>query len=78
MKLGITKKIITVSLFAIAMAFMESSIVIYLRELYYKGGFDFPLKMIPAFIGKVEFYREFCTVIMLIIIGILAGKTKSS
>ena len=71
----INKLIFLVTLFAIAMAFMESSVVIYLRELYYKSGFNFPLKIIPAFIGKVEFYRELCTVIMLIIIGILAGKT---
>ncbi|MBA3665171.1 MAG: hypothetical protein H0W61_13310 [Bacteroidetes bacterium] len=72
----IRKTIIWVSLFAIAMGFMESAVVIYLRELYYKTGFDFPLKIIPSFIGKVEFYRELGTVIMLVGIGIVAGKTK--
>jgi len=70
------KTIIWVSLFAIAMGFMESAIVIYLRELYYKTGFDFPLKTISPFIGKVEFFRELATIIMLIGIGIVAGKTR--
>lgn len=72
-----TKKIITwVSLFAIAMGFMESAVVIYLRELYYKTGFEFPLKQISPFIAKVEFSREIATIIMLVACGILAGKNK--
>jgi hypothetical protein len=70
------KTIIWVSLFAIAMGFMESAVVIYLRELYYKTGFDFPLKTISPFIGKVEFFRELATIIMLVGIGIVAGKNK--
>lgn len=72
----LTKTITWVSLFAVAMGFMESAVVIYLRELYYPSGFEFPLKMIPAFIGKVEFTREAGTVIMLVGIGVIAGKTK--
>jgi hypothetical protein len=71
------KKTITwVSLFAIAMGFMESAVVIYLRELYYQSGFEFPLKIIPPFIGKVEFMREVGTIVMLVGIGIVAGRTK--
>ena len=70
------KTIIWVSLFAIAMGFMESSVVIYLRQIYYKDGFQFPLRVIDAFIGRVEFIREFATIIMLIAIGFMAGKTK--
>jgi hypothetical protein len=72
-----TKKIIFwIALFAIAMGFMESAVVIYLRELYYKSGFVFPLKPIDAFVGKVEFCRELATIIMLIGIGYVAGKTR--
>lgn len=71
------KKTLTwVILFSLAMSFMESAVVIYLRELYYKTGFDFPLKEMPAFIGKVEFFREAGTIIMLVGIGIIAGKTS--
>ncbi|MCE3229425.1 MAG: hypothetical protein K0S32_3976 [Bacteroidetes bacterium] len=76
MNYSIKKTIIWVTLFAIAMGFLESSVVVYLRELYYKEGFTFPLKTIPPFIGKVEFYRELATIIMLVGIGIVAGKTK--
>lgn len=72
-----TKKIIIwVSFFAIAMGFMESAVVIYLRELYYKNGFEFPLKQISPFIAKVEFFREIATIIMLLGCGIIAGKNK--
>lgn len=72
-----TKKLITwVCLFAIAMGFMESAVVVYLRELYYKGGFEFPLKQISPFVAKVEFFREIATIIMLVGCGIMAGKNK--
>lgn len=70
------KTLVWVSLYAIAMGFLESAVVIYLRELYYKDGFDFPLKPISPFIGRVEYYREVATVVMLIACGILAGRSK--
>lgn len=70
------KTIIWVSLFAIAMGFMESAVVIYLRELYYKTGFDFPLKQISPYVAKIEFFREIATIIMLVGCGIMAGKNK--
>lgn len=72
-----TFKIVTwLSLFAIAMGFLETSVVVYLRELYYPKGFDFPLVEIPKHIAIVEFWREVATIIMLLGAGIMAGKTK--
>jgi hypothetical protein len=76
MKAETYKKLIWITLFAIAMGFMESAVVIYLREIYYPGGFNFPLVIIPNKIAIVEFGREFATIIMLIGIGFMAGKTK--
>lgn len=71
------KKIwIWVTLFAVSMAFMESAVVIYLREIYYKTGFEFPLKSISPLIARVEFFRELATIIMLIGMGIVAGNSK--
>ncbi len=67
------KKLIWVTLYAIAMGFLETAVVIYLRELYYQDGFSFPLRAIPPAIGRVEFLREVATVIMLLACGILAG-----
>jgi hypothetical protein len=65
-------------LFAIAMGFMETAVVVYLRELYYPRGFDFPLAMIPNKIAVTEFWREAATIIMLVGTGIMAGKTRLS
>jgi hypothetical protein len=67
------KKIIWLILFAIAMGMLESAVVIYLRELYYKDGFGFPLKTIPVSIARVETWREVATIVMLAGVGILTG-----
>jgi hypothetical protein len=68
------RTIIFLTIFSIAMGFMESAIVIYLRELYYPLGFDFPLAPVRLTITYVEFAREAATIIMLLIIGIIAGR----
>ena len=59
-----------ITLFGVSMAFFESSIVIYLRELYYPEGFSFPLKHIDPHIGVTELIREFFSLIM--IVGVAA------
>ena len=56
------------------MAFLESSVVVYLRALYYPDGFNFPLKAIDANIALTEIIREAATLIMLVGAGIIAGK----
>ena len=70
-------KITVVSLFAIAMGFLEAVVVVYLREIYYPEGFDFPLVIIEPRIFGIELVREVTTLIMLIAIGLLAGQTKN-
>jgi hypothetical protein len=47
------------------MAFLESAVVVYLRELYYPDGFQFPLTGIPADIFLTELGREAATILML-------------
>ncbi|MCB2221868.1 MAG: hypothetical protein KQI35_15870 [Bacteroidetes bacterium] len=59
------------------MGFMESSVVVYLREIYYPNGFSFPLQPIDGPIALTEILREAATLIMLITIGILTGRTKT-
>ena len=44
MKKETQKTLLIVTIYAIAMGFLESVVVIYLRKLYYPNGFDFPLK----------------------------------
>lgn len=70
-------KIVWLSLFSIAMGFMESAVVVYLREIYYPNGFSFPLVPIGNNIALVEFLREAATIIMLFGIGVLTGKSAA-
>jgi len=72
----ITKTILYLSVFSIAMGYMETSIVVYLRKLYYPSGFNFPLIPVTPDIAITEFWREAATIIMLIGIGVMVGKNK--
>jgi hypothetical protein len=69
--------LILVTVFSIAMGFMESSVVIYLREILYPEGFTFPLNSMPVELSLAECLREAATLIMLVTIGLMAGKTFS-
>jgi len=64
-----------VAIFAIAMGFLEAIVVVYIRELYYPQGFSFPLELLPPRIFVIELVREFSTMIMLLSIGFLIGKS---
>lgn len=65
-----------ITLFSIAMGYLETSVVVYLREIYYPRGFQFPLMMMPDSAVRIELLREMATLIMLAGIGVLAGKSK--
>jgi len=69
------QRIIWLCIFSVAMAFVESSVVIYLRNLYYPDGFDFPLSAGSKEILFVELGREFSTIIMLVSVAVLTGKS---
>jgi hypothetical protein len=64
-----------VTIFSIAMGFFESAVVIYMREILYPGGFEFPLATIEIDLAITEVIREAATLIILLSIGILAGRT---
>ena len=68
-------KLAVISIFGIAMAFLETVIVVYLRKMYYPIGFNFPLNPnIESWVYSVEWFREIFTVVMLLCICILAAK----
>ena len=71
-----SKLLLWVTIFSVAMGMLESSVVIYLREMYYPGGFQFPLKATSYTIAVTEFFRELATLIMLLGIGMLVGRNK--
>jgi len=60
-----TKKLIWLAVYAAAMAYIESAVVVYLRELYYPEGFTFPVQHTPIKIALVEIGREAATLVML-------------
>ena len=60
--------------FAVGMAFVEAAVVVYLRELYYPGGFSFPLKTLPTDLAIVEISREVATLLMLATVGWLSAR----
>src|SRR5690349_15252456 len=68
------KTLIVIGIFCIAMAALESAVVVYLRALYYPGEFTVAMKLIEVRILLVEIAREFATIVMLWAIGHLAGK----
>ncbi len=68
------KKIFWLGLFGIAMGFLEAAVVIYLRELYYPGGFVFPLATFPVRFLTVEWLREISTILMLVSIAWVSGE----
>jgi len=71
-----TGKIIWLAIFAIAMAFIESAVVVYLRAIFYPDGFKFPLKAITDHKIVIEVFREAATLFMLLSVTFLAGKKR--
>ena len=69
------KQLLWLAFFSVAMGFLEAAVVIYLRHLYYPGGFKFPLSMMPENILITELLREVATLIMLTGVAVLSGRS---
>lgn len=69
-----TRNLIWLTIFSIAMGFMEAAVVIDLKHIYYPEGFKFPLVPIDGKLAVVEMWREAATMIMLLSVGILSAK----
>ena len=74
---NLIRALIVISLFAIAMGLLESAVVIYLRDILYPGGFAFPLNPVREDLVWTEMLRELATLIMLLGVGLLAGRNSS-
>ena len=71
------KKFLLLTLFSISFAYVESTIVVYLRGIYYPQGFEFPFKLISERHLIIEIGREFMTMVMLFTVALIAmGKEK--
>jgi hypothetical protein len=70
---NVVRKLAWIAVFGVAFAYVESSIVVYLRALYYPEGFAFPLKLISHEHLVVELARELATIVVLGTAAIIAG-----
>jgi hypothetical protein len=73
---AVCRTLIWLTLFSIAMGYLETSVVVYLRKIYYPDGFKFPLVPVTRDIATTEFWREAATLIMLIGAGVMAGRNS--
>lgn len=71
-----TKTIIAIVVFSVAMAALESAVVVYLRALYYRDGFTVAFKLIDKQILSIEILREVATILMLWTVAYLTGKNQ--
>jgi hypothetical protein len=72
------KKFLWVGIFAVAMAFLEAAVVVYLRRIY---GISDLILQVPPFepqIARIELGRELVTLVMLLSFGWVAGKSIQS
>jgi hypothetical protein len=78
MKKMLLKTLFWITLFALSMGFFESAVVIYLRHIYYPSGFAFPLQPMDQNLATTEMMREVFSLLMLLSVGILAGRSAAS
>ncbi len=73
------KRWLVVIVFAIAMAWVESAVVFYLRTMIDRIE-PYQTNPLPVFggLGRAELVREFATLVMLFTVGLLAGKSWRS
>ncbi|HRH39322.1 MAG TPA: hypothetical protein PK760_13310 [Flavobacteriales bacterium] len=76
MRADIKRVFIWMTVFYIAMAYLESAVVVYLRALYYPEGFDFPLVTMDHNVVGTEVWREVATIIMLLAPAALVTRSR--
>jgi len=67
--------LLILGVFSVAMAFLETAVVYYLRMLYYPEGFSFPLQALELNVAAVEILREAATLIMLVSVAWLVARS---
>jgi hypothetical protein len=70
----VLSRIAWVTAFGVGFGFVESSVVVYLRGLYYPGGFSFPLRLMSTGHVLMEALREIATLVVLVSVAALAAK----
>lgn len=60
------RRLLWLTVYAVAMAYLESAVVVYLRAIYYPDGFAFPLVLLDSGMSAIEIGREAATLVMLL------------
>lgn len=60
--------------FALAMGYLEASVVVYLRALLYPEGFAFPLHEMPRVLMITELMRELATLVMIVSVAVMVAQ----
>jgi len=68
------KRIIFLIIFAISFAYIEASVVVYLRDILYPEGFSFPLRYISPLRAIIEIGREFFSIVLIFSVSFLSSK----
>ena len=69
-------RLIWTAVFGLAFGWLEAAVVVYLRRIVYPEGFALPLLPIEPQLAMVELAREAATLLMLIAVAMLAGRTR--
>jgi hypothetical protein len=70
------RRVTWLTIYAVAMAYVESAVVVYLRDLYYPHGFDLPLVPMPPAMAAIEIGREAATLVMLLGVAAVASADR--
>jgi len=73
-----TKQLFWLMVWGVAFGYIESAVVVYLREIYYPEGFAFPLVMIQDRIMLTEVLREAATLLIILATVCLAYQRLQS
>ncbi len=68
------------TLYAVAMALLESAVVVYMRRLYYPDNpLDlFPLQFLSSYDPTLELSREIATIVMILTVALLAERSSAT
>ena len=70
------KTLIWLAIFAVSMGYFEAAVVVYIRDIIYPEGFNFPLQPISKHLATTEIFREVFSLLMLLSVGVMTGKNK--
>ena len=73
---GQRRLLLWLTLLSLAFGYIEASVVVYLRVIFYPGGFRFPLVPLPTHLLWIEVGREAATLLLLFSLACLLSRDK--